>query len=214
LEAAVEILRSRPSQFRAVEAVVSTLDDLLAQKARVEKEIYLQLRTLFSLQPDLVFYDLTSTYFEGEGPASLSRVGYRRDERRRNRQILVGAVMMEGWPAAHHVFAGNRLDQTTVKEVVEDLRQRFGLNRLVLVGDRDMVTLRNLEELRQAQQGHLVGLQRRNRQNVYDYIQQAEARADWQQCPVGISAAEKSPVPQTRGSAGSGTRGASLRGAQ
>jgi hypothetical protein len=48
--------------------------------------------------------------------------------------------MMDGWPIAHHVFAGNRLDQTTVGEVIEDLRQRFGLQRVVFVGDRGMVT--------------------------------------------------------------------------
>jgi len=42
--------------------------------------------------------------------------------------------MMEGWPIAHHVFAGNRLDQTTVMEVVQDLNQRFALNRVVFVG--------------------------------------------------------------------------------
>ena len=184
--------------FEQLKLWYQTLDDLLAQKARLEKELYLELRHLFSLQPDLVFYDLTSTYFEGRGPASLARFGYSRDERPRNRQILVGVVMMDGWPIAHHVFAGNRLDQSTVLEVVEDLRQRFGLNRMILVGDRGLVTLRNLEELHQAQQGYLLGLQRRNRQNVYEYIQQAEARSDWQECPAGITASEKSAVPRTR----------------
>jgi len=184
--------------FEQLKLWYQTLDDLLAQKARLEKEVYLELRHLFSLQPDLVFYDLTSTYFEGTGPASLARFGYSRDERPRNRQILVGVVMMDGWPIAHHVFAGNRLDQSTVLEVVEDLRQRFGLNRMILVGDRGLVTLRNLEELHQAQQGYLLGLQRRNRQNVYEYIQQAEARSDWQECPAGITASEKSAVPRTR----------------
>ncbi len=184
--------------FEQLKLWYQTLDDLLAQKARLEKELYLELRHLFSLQPDLVFYDLTSTYFEGTGPASLARFGYSRDERPRNRQILVGVVMMDGWPIAHHVFAGNRLDQSTVLEVVEDLRQRFGLNRMILVGDRGLVTLRNLEELHQAQQGYLLGLQRRNRQNVYEYIQQAEARSDWQECPAGITASEKSAVPRTR----------------
>jgi transposase len=184
--------------FQQLQLWYQTLDDLLAQKARLEKDLYRELRHLFSFEPDLVFYDLTSTYFEGAGPASLARFGYSRDERPRNRQILVGVVMMEGWPIAHHVFAGNRLDQTTVMEVVEDLRRRFGLNRMVLVGDRGMVTLRNLQELRQAQQGYWLGLQRRNRQNVYEYIQQAEARSDWQECPAGITASEKSRVPQTR----------------
>ena len=175
-----------------------TLDDLLVQKDRIEVEIYQELRDLFSLEPALVFYDLTSTYFEGQGPAELGRFGYSRDGKPRHRQVLVGVVMMEGWPIAHHVFAGNRLDQTTVGEVVTDLRRRFGLKRLVLVGDRGMVTVSNLEQLRQAEQGYLVGLQRRNRKEIPDYIAQAVARNQWEECPVGITAAEKSTAPRTR----------------
>ncbi len=184
--------------FEQLKLWYQTLDDLLPEKGRIEKEIYLRLRDLFSLQPDLVFYDLTSTYFEGEGPGELARFGYSRDSRPRHRQILLGVVMREGWPIAHHVFAGNRLDQTTLGEVVRDLKERFELKRVVWVGDRGMMTLSNLGELRQAQQGYLMGLQRRNRQHTYDYIQEAEARGHWQECPVGMTAGEKSPVPRTR----------------
>jgi transposase len=175
-----------------------TLDDLLAQKERIEEQVYLELRNLFSLRPDLAFYDITSTYFEGAGPAGLGRFGYSRDGKPRNRQIVIGVVMMEGWPIAHHVFAGNRLDQTTVKEVVEDLNARFDLNRVVFVGDRGMMTIGNVEELRKMQQGYLVGLQRRNRKDTSEYIQQAEARTDWQDCPAGITASEKAAPPKTR----------------
>jgi transposase len=175
-----------------------SLDDLLAEKARIEKAVYLELRHLFSLQPDLVFYDITSTYFEGAGPAELGRFGYSRDGKPRNRQIVLGVVMMDGWPIAHHVFAGNRLDQTTVLEVVQDLNQRFALNRVVFVGDRGMMTMGNVEQLRHSKQGYLLGLQRRHRKDTFDYIQQAEASSDWQTCPVGITAAEKTVVPQTR----------------
>ncbi len=87
-----------------------TLDQLLPQKERIEKEIYLRLKNLFSIRADLVFYDITSTYFEGEGPHGLARFGYSRDGKPRNPQIVIGVVMMDGWPIAHHVFAGNRLD--------------------------------------------------------------------------------------------------------
>jgi transposase len=175
-----------------------SLDDLLAEKQRIEKEIYLELRNLFSLQPDLAFYDITSTYFEGAGPAQLGRFGYSRDGKPRNRQVVIGVVMMEGWPIAHHVFAGNRLDQTTVLEVVQDLNQRFALNRVVFVGDRGMMTIGNVEQLRKMNQGYLVGLQRRNRKDTAEYIYQAESRQDWQECPVGIAASEKSVTPRTR----------------
>jgi transposase len=175
-----------------------SLDDLLAEKRRIEKEVYLELRSLFSLQPDLAFYDITSTYFEGAGPAQLGRFGYSRDGKPRNRQVVIGVVMMDGWPIAHHVFAGNRLDQTTVLEVVQDLNQRFALNRVVFVGDRGMMTIGNVEQLRKMRQGYLVGLQRRNRKDTAEYIQQAEARTDWQECPLGIAASEKSLPPRTR----------------
>jgi transposase len=184
--------------FEQLRLWYATLDDLLPEKIRIEKEIYLQLRDLFSLQPDLIFYDLTSTYFEGEGPEDLARFGYSRDGKPRNRQILIGVVMMDGWPIAHHVFAGNRLDQTTVQEVVRDLNQRFELKRVILVGDRGMVKLKNLEELRQAGQGYLLGLQRRNRKDTFAYIREAEARGTWQECPAGITASEKQVVPKTR----------------
>jgi transposase len=184
--------------FNQLKLWYKTLDDLLAEKKRIEKEVYLELRNLFSLQPDLAFYDITSTYFEGAGPAELGRFGYSRDGKPRNRQIVIGVVMMEGWPIAHHVFAGNRLDQTTVQEVVQDLNARFDLNRVVFVGDRGMMTLGNVEKFRNLQQGYLVGLQRRNRKDTFEYIQQAAVRTDWQECPAGITAAEKKDVPKTR----------------
>jgi transposase len=175
-----------------------TLDELLARKAHLETAIWQELRDLFSLEPELVFYDITSTYFEGHGPAELGRFGYSRDGKPRHRQVLIGVVMMDGWPIAHHVFAGNRLDQTTVGEVVEDLRQRFGLRRVVFVGDRGMVTFKNVEQLRQAGQGYLVGLQRRNRKDIPHYIEQAMASDEWQECRAGITASEQAVVPRTR----------------
>lgn len=184
--------------FEQLRLWYETLDDLLAQKAHIETAIWQELRGLFSLEPELVFYDITSTYFEGQGPAELGRFGYSRDGKPRHRQVLIGVVMMDGWPIAHHVFAGNRLDQTTVGEVVGDLHQRFGLQRVVFVGDRGMVTLQNVEQLRQAGQGYLVGLQRRNRKDIPHYIEQAMARDDWRECPVGITASEKAVAPRTR----------------
>jgi transposase len=184
--------------FEQLRLWYQTLDELWKQKARLEVALWHQLRNLFSLEPELVFYDITSTYFEGHGPAELGRFGYSRDGKPRHRQVVVGVVMMDGWPIAHHVFAGNRLDQTTVGEVVEDLRQRFGLQRVVFVGDRGMVTIRNVAQLRQAEQGYLVGLQRRNRKEIPHYIEQAVASQDWQDCPAGITATEKKIVPRTR----------------
>lgn len=173
-----------------------TLDWLVRHKPHVEQALFLRLRTLFALNVDLVFYDLTSTYFEGHGPAGLAKHGYSRDGKPRNRQVLVGVVMIDGWPIAHHVFEGNRRDASTVAEVLADLHTRFGLRRVVFVGDRGMVTAPNVALLRAQDQGYVVGLNRRRRPQVLEYIRRATG--PWLDCPVGITARERSAPPKTR----------------
>ena len=173
-----------------------TLDRLVRHKKQIEKELFLHLRNLFSLKVDLVFYDLTSTYFEGNGPEGLAKHGHSRDGKPRNRQILVGQVMIDGWPIAHHVFEGNKRDSSTVESVLKDIQERFGLRRVVFVGDRGMVTLDNIDLLRSREQGYIVGLNRRRRPEVLQYIQRATG--SWLECPAGITAREKAQVPKTQ----------------
>jgi len=134
--------------FQQLQAWYRTLDRLVKAKSRIEVALYNQLRDLFSLQPELVLYDITSSYFQGSGPASLARHGYSRDGKPQNVQVVVGLVLVAGWPIAHHVWAGNRLDVTTVTEVVDDLVRGFAFRRLIFVGDRGMVSEDNLEALR------------------------------------------------------------------
>ncbi len=173
-----------------------TLDRLIVHQKQIEKELFLRLRNLFSLNVDLVFYDLTSTYFEGNGPAGVAQHGHSRDEKPRHRQVLVGLVMIDGWPIAHHVFPGNRRDAKTVESVLNDLEERFGLRRIVFVGDRGMVTSENVDLLRAHAQGYMVGLQRRRRPEVLRSVERATG--PWRECPAGISARERSEVPKTR----------------
>src|SRR5437867_3300522 len=173
-----------------------TLDWLVRHKPQLEQELFGRLRTLFALNVDLVFYDLTSTYFEGNGPTGLAKHGHSRDGKPRNRQVLVGVVMIDGWPIAHHVFEGNRRDASTVKEVVSDLQARFGLRRVVFVGDRGMVTAPNVALLRAQEQGYVVGLNRRRRPKVLEYVRRATG--PWLDCPLAISARERVAAPKTR----------------
>jgi transposase len=172
-----------------------TLDQLLERKADVERALYLTLRDLFSLRVDMVFYDLTSTYFEGKGPPEIGAHGHSRDGKPRNPQVLVGLVLVDGWPIAHHVFEGNWRDAKTVPDVLRDLEQRFGLKRVVFVGDRGMVTSQNLDNLRASGHGYIVGRNRRRSGEVFDYIKRATG--PWIECPVGITAREKSTAPKT-----------------
>lgn len=195
-----ERLASRRPRVRVKERQLKqwygTLDWLKGHQKEIEQELFLRLRNLFSLKVDLVLYDLTSTYFEGHGPESLAAHGYSRDGKPRDRQILVGLVMIDGWPIAHHVFRGNRRDASTVQVVLEDLRGRFGLNRIVFVGDRGMMTSDNIKLIRQQEQGYVVGLNRRRRPDVLRYIQRASG--PWLDCRIGITASEKTPAPKTQ----------------
>ena len=175
-----------------------TLDHLLLNKDQIEVALYQRLRDLFDFQPELVFYDLTSTYFTGHGPA-LAKHGYSRDDKPRNVQVVVGVVMVAGWPIAHHVWAGNTRDSKTVPEVVADLSKRFAFRRVVFVGDRGMVTEKNLEVLEKADGdwGFLVGMTRRQNPEAEALIDRVDERR-WIDCTAGINAQEKQEPPRTR----------------
>jgi transposase len=176
-----------------------TLDHLIINQAKIEVALYGRLRDLFQFEPDLVFYDLTSTYFEGHGPAGLAKHGYSRDGQPRNVQVVVGVVMVAGWPIAHHVWAGNTRDSTTVAEVVRDLTQRFQFRQVVFVGDRGMVTEKNLHVLQEADGdwGFLLGMTRRQNPEAEALIDRI-ADERWLECPGGINVREATVQPRTR----------------
>lgn len=174
------------------------LDHLLLNKETIEVALYERLRTLFEFEADLVFYDVTSTYFEGHGPPSLAKHGYSRDGKPRNVQVVIGVVMVAGWPIAHHVWSGNTRDSSTVKEVIADLTKRFRFRRVVFVGDRGMVTESNLQTLQETEgHGFLVGMTRRQNPEAETLIDRVD-EANWIDCPVGITAREKKEPPRTR----------------
>ena len=176
-----------------------TLDHLIINQANIELALYGRLRDLFHFQPDLVFYDLTSTYFEGHGPATLAKHGYSRDGKPRNVQVVVGVVMVAGWPIAHHVWAGNTRDSKTVAEVVKDLTQRFQFGRAVFVGDRGMVTEKNLDVLQTAEGdwGFLLGMTRRQNPEAEALIDQV-VEDRWLDCPSGLNGQEATVKQRTR----------------
>jgi transposase len=98
-----------------------------------------------------VLYDLSSTYFEGRH-CPLARLGHSRDERRGNLQIVFGLLTNgDGCPVAVEVFEGNTADPKRVSTQIHKLKNRFGLERVIVVGDRGMLTQARIrEDLRQA----------------------------------------------------------------
>jgi transposase len=183
---------------RQLDAWYRTLDQLHAAKDQIEVALYRHLRDLFSLKPDLVLYDITSTYFEGAGPHDFARHGYSRDGKSQNVQVIVGMVMVAGWPIAHHVWAGNRIDHSTVQEVISDLRKRFEFGRLVFVGDRGMVTDANIESITKDKHGYLVGIKRRRNAELDGWLDAVDD-TKWIDCPGGANTRErKADPPRTR----------------
>src|SRR5437667_19266 len=110
-------------------ARAKALARLLPHKRVLEQHLVARLGELFALDYDLLLYDVTSTYFEGvaEGNA-LAQRGYSRDHRPDCKQVCLALVVTrEGMPLGYEVFAGNRVDVTTVEEIVEAMGGRFGL---------------------------------------------------------------------------------------
>ena len=131
----------------SVNELYETLDWLLAQQPKIEAK--LARRHLGD--GTLVLYDVTSTYLEGRC-CPLARFGHSRDGKPNKLQIVFGVLCArDGCPIAVEVFAGNSADPSTLKTQIDKLRQRFGLRRVVLVGDRGMITqARITEELQPA----------------------------------------------------------------
>jgi transposase len=118
------------------------MDWLLERQDAIEK----QLARLHLEHGTVVFYDLTSTYFEGRH-CPLARYGHSRDDRPANLQIVFGLLTdPEGRPVAVEVFEGNTGDPKTLASQVEKLRRRFGLERVIVIGDRGMLTSARIEE--------------------------------------------------------------------
>lgn len=124
-----------------------SLEYLSEAKNTIEKMIHSRLKHLFNQDVSLVFYDLTSSYFEGRRCAMAKR-GYSREHRPDLLQIEIGLPLdAEGVPIGHEVFDGNVKDVTTVLDTLKRLKEQFGVARCVFVGDDGMASEANLAEV-------------------------------------------------------------------
>jgi len=138
------------------------LDALLPHKQTLEVFLKERLGKLFDLKYDLILYDVTSTYFEGEAAGNaLAQRGYSRDHRPDCKQVCVALVVSkEGIPFGYEVFAGNRTDVTTLEEIVETMEKRYGASDRIWVLDRGMISEDNMEYLHRGGRRYIVGTPR------------------------------------------------------
>jgi len=135
------------------------LDQLLPHKEALERHLKSRLGTIFDLEYDLLLYDVTSTYFEGEKAGDpLAQRGYSRDGRPDCKQVCIGLVVSRcGIPLGYEVFAGNRHDSTTLEEIVETMERRYGRSNRIWVLDRGMISEDHIEFLKEHGRRYLVG---------------------------------------------------------
>jgi transposase len=135
------------------------LDHLLLHKEQLELFLKHRLGELFQLDYDLLLYDVTSTYFEGQAEANpQAKYGYSRDKRRDCKQVCIALVVSRcGMPIGYEVFAGNRRDSTTVEEMVTTMELRYGKSSRVWVMDRGMLSAANIKFLKAGDRRYIIG---------------------------------------------------------
>ena len=156
---AFEDLLGVPAERVNDDRLYRTLDQLLPHKQAIEQHLVKRLGELFDLSYDLLLYDVTSTYFEGLAERNpLAQRGHSRDHRPDCKQVCIALVVTrEGMPLGYEVFPGNRVDVTTVEEIVEAMEARYGIAQRVWVMDRGMSSAENIAWLQETKRRYLIG---------------------------------------------------------
>ena len=144
-----------------VEYFYRSMDYLLSIKDELELALYERLKTLFSINVKLTFYDITSTFFHTNN-CSTAKKGYSRDHRSDKEQIVIGVVTSwEGYPIKHYVFDGNTKDEKTVIDVAKQLKKEYQIEETTFVGDRGMIAKLSLSTIEGEGFNYIMGVKHR-----------------------------------------------------
>jgi hypothetical protein len=164
--------------YRAMAWLGEELDDQRAAtpfaprctKDLVEEALHGHRRDLFT-DLDLVFFDTTSLYFEGDGGETLGQYGHSKDHRPDLKQMVVGAVLDgDGRPICCELWPGNVTDVTTLLPIVDRLRRRFGIRHICVVADRGMISAETIADLEEQGWPYILGARMRRQVEVRDRV--------------------------------------------
>jgi transposase len=160
------------------------LDELLPLKDELEKHLKNRMGELFDLDYDLLLYDVTSTFFEGQCKLNpLAQRGYSRDQRGDCKQVCIALIVTRsGMPLGYEVFAGNTADVTTVKGIVDRIESKYGKSDRIWVMDRGMTSADNLEFLRDENRRYIIGTNKA----LLKKFEQELIKQDWNTIRDGI----------------------------
>jgi transposase len=135
------------------------LDHLILHKKALEAHLSRRCGELFAVENEVLLYDVTSTYFEGQAEANpLARRGYSRDHRPDCKQVCIALVVtFDGFPLGYEVFAGNTHDSRTLQTIVATMEARHGMLGRVWISDRGMASADNLAWLRRTGRRYIIG---------------------------------------------------------
>jgi len=175
---ALEDLLQIPPASVYDERLYRTLDRLLPHKEAIEQHLVQRYGELFDLDYELLLYDVTSTYFEGQcADPGLARRGYSRDHRPDCVQVNIAMVVTrDGMPLGYEIFPGNTVDVTTVEEIVAAMEQRFGKANRIWVMDRGMVSAENIAWLNDTGRRYVIGTPR---SELKRWAEQLAEPAEW-----------------------------------
>ena len=138
----------------------------------IEEALFAQRRDLFS-QLDLVFFDTTSIYFEGQGGQEIGQRGKSKDHRPDLKQMVVGLVLdRQGWPLCCELWPGNTADVTSLLPVVARMQERFRVGRVCIVADRGMISAPTIGALESGvlDCDYILGARMRSMKEVRDHV--------------------------------------------
>jgi transposase len=131
-------------------------------KDLIEEALFRRRRDLFS-DLDIVFFDTTSIYFEGEGGESIGQRGHSKDHRPDLKQMVVGMVLdQNGNPVCSELWPGNTADVKSLVPIVERLRKRFGIGSVCIVADRGMISAETIKEVELRKWSYILGVRMRS----------------------------------------------------
>lgn len=181
---ALDDLLGVPADKVHTDRLYAGMDHVLRHKDAIEKHLRGRVGELFAPSQELLIYDVTSTYFEGQCVNNpMAKRGHSRDHRPDCPQVCIGLVVTEeGLPLGYEVFEGNRHDSKTVETIVNAMEQKYGRSQRIWVMDRGMVSEKNLQMLRAREGRYIVGtpkaMLRRFEQHLLDQ--------DWIEVQAGV----------------------------
>jgi len=183
-DTALDDLLDVPSEKVHTDRLYAGMDQALRHKDAIEKHLRGRVGELFAPNQELLIYDVTSTYFEGQCKSNpMAKRGHSRDHRPDCLQVCIGLVVTEdGLPLGYEVFDGNRHDSKTLQTIVDAMERKYGRNQRIWVLDRGIVSEENLQMLRARDGRYIVGTPKATLRRFEQYL----LEQDWTEVQPGV----------------------------